>query len=162
LQHLDRDIYSLSANDFYDITSGSNGYATLQGYDMVTGRGSPKATVLVHDLIAVGDQVTVITSPPIVISPVSAASTNPGTSPTSNPVATTGNTSAKVMPSDPVSPFATSTDNTKVVVSPEYLASTYSSNPARKLDLSDLLSAARNNAEVDGLIDALFASYDFA
>jgi hypothetical protein len=44
-------LYSVSANDFSDITSGSNGFSAGVGYDLVTGRGSPKAALLVNDLV---------------------------------------------------------------------------------------------------------------
>ncbi|HEX3872399.1 MAG TPA: S8 family serine peptidase, partial [Pirellulales bacterium] len=45
-------LYSLSANDFHDITSGSNGSGSNAGpgYDLVTGRGSPVANLLVADM----------------------------------------------------------------------------------------------------------------
>jgi len=44
-------LYSFSAADFHDITSGSNGkYSAKTGYDLVTGRGSPVANVLISDL----------------------------------------------------------------------------------------------------------------
>jgi subtilase family serine protease len=47
-------IYSVSANDFHDITSGTAGGNTAGvGYDLVTGRGSPLANLLVADLQAV-------------------------------------------------------------------------------------------------------------
>jgi hypothetical protein len=45
-------IYKVSANDFHDITSGNNGFPAGPGYDLVTGRGSPKANLLVPDLVA--------------------------------------------------------------------------------------------------------------
>lgn len=38
---------SYSTNDFYDITSGSNGYSASAGYDFVTGLGSPVARNLI-------------------------------------------------------------------------------------------------------------------
>jgi hypothetical protein len=45
-------LYSLSRTDFNDITSGSNGaYSARTGYDLVTGLGSPKANLLIADLI---------------------------------------------------------------------------------------------------------------
>jgi subtilase family serine protease len=47
-------IYSLPARDFHDITSGSNGYSAGPGYDLVTGRGTPIAKLVVRDLISVG------------------------------------------------------------------------------------------------------------
>ncbi|MBX9653019.1 S53 family peptidase [bacterium] len=48
-------LYSFAASDFNDITSGtSNGSTTISagvGYDLVTGRGSPKANLVVRDLV---------------------------------------------------------------------------------------------------------------
>jgi hypothetical protein len=43
-------LYQLPASDFHDITSGSNGYSAGTGYDLVTGRGSPIASLLVAGL----------------------------------------------------------------------------------------------------------------
>jgi subtilase family serine protease len=46
------DLYQLPAGDFHDITSGSNGgYQAGPGYDLVTGRGSPVANLVVRDLV---------------------------------------------------------------------------------------------------------------
>ncbi len=47
-------LYSLPASDFYDITSGYNGFSAGAGYDEVTGRGSPIANLLVPDLASYG------------------------------------------------------------------------------------------------------------
>jgi hypothetical protein len=45
-------IYSSSAADFHDVTTGSNGeYSAGIGYDLVTGRGSPIANALVPNLV---------------------------------------------------------------------------------------------------------------
>jgi subtilase family serine protease len=44
-------IYSLPATDFHDITAGSNGYYAAPGYDLVTGRGTPYAKLVVQDLV---------------------------------------------------------------------------------------------------------------
>jgi hypothetical protein len=44
-------LYSIPASDFNDITSGNNGFAAGPGYDLVTGRGSPKAALVVKDLV---------------------------------------------------------------------------------------------------------------
>jgi subtilase family serine protease len=44
-------LYSLPAADFHDITTGSNGYNAHTGYDLVTGRGTPRADMLIPDLI---------------------------------------------------------------------------------------------------------------
>jgi subtilase family serine protease len=40
--------------DFFDVTVGSNGYSALEGYDLVTGLGSPWAPWVVYDLSLVG------------------------------------------------------------------------------------------------------------
>jgi hypothetical protein len=45
-------IYSLPGADFHDITSGNNGYSAGAGYDLVTGRGSPIANLVVNSLVA--------------------------------------------------------------------------------------------------------------
>ena len=41
----------MSSADFNDITTGNNGFAAGPGYDLVTGRGTPKAALVVNDLI---------------------------------------------------------------------------------------------------------------
>ena len=46
-----KQIYQLPGGDFHDITSGYNGYYAGTGYDLVTGRGSPIANLLVPDLV---------------------------------------------------------------------------------------------------------------
>jgi subtilase family serine protease len=47
-------IYSFSQNDFHDIISGFNGTSAAgPGYDLLTGRGSPKANKVIWDLIGV-------------------------------------------------------------------------------------------------------------
>ena len=43
-------LYSVSSADFRDVTIGSNGHRATAGYDLVTGRGSPRGTCLVSDL----------------------------------------------------------------------------------------------------------------
>jgi len=43
-------LYSLPAAAFHDITTGNNGFSAGPGYDLVTGRGSPVANVLVPAL----------------------------------------------------------------------------------------------------------------
>jgi subtilase family serine protease len=43
-------VYSLSTSDFHDITSGSNGYSAIPGYDLASGRGSPYVDRIVADL----------------------------------------------------------------------------------------------------------------
>jgi hypothetical protein len=43
-------LYELNSSDFHDITTGSNGFNAGVGYDLVTGRGTPKANLLLPDL----------------------------------------------------------------------------------------------------------------
>lgn len=43
-------LYSLNTTDFHDITTGSNGLSAGTGYDLVTGRGSPIANLLIPDM----------------------------------------------------------------------------------------------------------------
>jgi fibronectin-binding autotransporter adhesin len=45
-------LYSLPSSDFNDVTTGSNGYAAGPGYDLVTGRGTPKVNLVVNSLAA--------------------------------------------------------------------------------------------------------------
>jgi subtilase family serine protease len=52
LANVESDVYALSASDFHDITTGSNGYSAGTGYDLVTGRGSPYANKVVSDLVS--------------------------------------------------------------------------------------------------------------
>jgi subtilase family serine protease len=46
-------IYNLPAADFHDITTGNNGYPAGPGYDLVTGRGTPRANLVIKDLVGV-------------------------------------------------------------------------------------------------------------
>jgi subtilase family serine protease len=63
-------LYQLPASDFHDVTSGSNGgYAAGSGYDLVTGRGSPVANLIVSALVGKGSAPT----PPQVAVPAHAA-----------------------------------------------------------------------------------------
>ncbi|HQU47072.1 MAG TPA: hypothetical protein PK867_29985, partial [Pirellulales bacterium] len=50
LANAQADLYNLPATDFHDITSGNNGYPAGQGYDLVTGLGSPIANLVVDGL----------------------------------------------------------------------------------------------------------------
>jgi hypothetical protein len=44
-------IYTMAGTNFHDITSGNNGYAATTGYDLVTGRGTPKANLVINSLV---------------------------------------------------------------------------------------------------------------
>jgi subtilase family serine protease len=46
-------LYQLPGSDFHDITTGSNGYSAGPGFDLVTGRGTPVANLLVPALAGV-------------------------------------------------------------------------------------------------------------
>lgn len=50
LANAQANLYNLPSTDFHDITSGSNGYSAGPGYDLVTGRGSPIANLIVDGL----------------------------------------------------------------------------------------------------------------
>jgi subtilase family serine protease len=43
-------LYQLPASDFHDVVAGGNGYSAGPGYDLVTGRGSPVANLVVKGL----------------------------------------------------------------------------------------------------------------
>jgi hypothetical protein len=47
-----QELYSLSQSDYNVINSGSNGYSAGPGYNLVTGLGTPVASLLVSDLVA--------------------------------------------------------------------------------------------------------------
>lgn len=60
-------LYKLPSSDFHDITTGGNqSFAAGVGYDQVTGLGTPKAELVVPDLIAwqVPNKLVVTTQPP--------------------------------------------------------------------------------------------------
>ena len=45
-------LYKLPEADFHDITMGNNGFPAKVGYDLVTGRGSPRANLVVPGLVS--------------------------------------------------------------------------------------------------------------
>ena len=62
-------LYAVSAADFHDVTTGSStgspSYSASSGYDLVTGRGTPVANLLINDLVAWGTTSTPTpTAPP--------------------------------------------------------------------------------------------------
>jgi hypothetical protein len=68
------DLYQLPSADFHDITSGSNGgYSAGPGYDLVTGRGTPLANLVVSGLV--GSSNPPPGQPPVVVTPASATPT---------------------------------------------------------------------------------------
>jgi subtilase family serine protease len=75
-------LYQLPQSDFHDITSGSNGgFSAGPGYDLVTGRGSPIANLLVPALIdgssQPGNQAPTVATPAgATPSPVTGTTTN--------------------------------------------------------------------------------------
>jgi hypothetical protein len=60
-------LYSLPSTDFHDITTGSNGHSATAGYDLATGLGTPKAQLVIADLIAYGTT----TAPAVTTQPAS-------------------------------------------------------------------------------------------
>src|SRR5580704_16985456 len=70
-------LYVLPESDFHDITTGGNGtYNATPGYDLVTGRGTPIANLLVPTLAGYG--AIQPTQPPSVSAPTSATVTQNG------------------------------------------------------------------------------------
>jgi subtilase family serine protease len=53
-------LYTISANDIHDVTTGNNYYPAGPGYDLVTGRGTPIVNLLANDLAS--DTLTPTTS----------------------------------------------------------------------------------------------------
>ncbi len=94
-------LYNLPSSDFHDVTAGSNGYNAGPGYDLITGLGTPKASLLVPGLLAA--------------SGVKTSTTVKATAPASQPaaVATVGHgaaiASATSLPSAAVSTAAIAT-----------------------------------------------------
>jgi subtilase family serine protease len=54
-------LYSIPSGDFHDITSGNNGFSAGTGYDLVTGRGTPIANLLLPALAGVPAGSTTVT-----------------------------------------------------------------------------------------------------
>jgi subtilase family serine protease len=52
-------VYALPAADFHDVTSGNNGFAATAGYDLVTGRGTPNAPLIINDLLHAASTTTI-------------------------------------------------------------------------------------------------------
>ena len=60
-------LYDLPPSDFHDITSGYNGFSAEPGYDEVTGRGSPIASLVVAGLVdydLVATKLVITSEPP--------------------------------------------------------------------------------------------------
>jgi subtilase family serine protease len=53
-------VYNLPGSDFHDVTSGSNGYSAVTGYDLATGRGSPIVSRVVSDLSRVAGSAVLV------------------------------------------------------------------------------------------------------
>jgi subtilase family serine protease len=72
-------LYQLPAADFHDVTSGSNGgYSAAAGYDLVTGRGSPVANLVVSGLVGNASVAPPKPTAPTIVTPAR-ASANPVT-----------------------------------------------------------------------------------
>lgn len=68
LSNADQSIFSLASGDFHDITTGGNGaYKATVGYDVVTGRGTPIANLVVNGLIAATNPTTTSTSSTVAV-----------------------------------------------------------------------------------------------
>ena len=58
-------LYMLPQSDYHVISSGSNGYTANPGYNLVTGLGTPKANLLVPDLVAYHGPGTIYAGPTV-------------------------------------------------------------------------------------------------
>jgi hypothetical protein len=86
-------LYSLPTGDFHQVTSGYNGFFAGNGYNLVTGLGSPVANLLIPDLVNYGQSSTSPTTSPtgrLPTSPISTPTPNPTPepSPVSSPTTT--------------------------------------------------------------------------
>ena len=106
-------IYAAAQSDLHEITSGNNGYAATAGYNLVTGRGSPKAQLIVNDLVQAATSVS--------LSAGASSSSGGGSSSTTLSSSRLGQ-STKTLPTPTSSPTPTSTSGTPArtrdVVSP--------------------------------------------
>lgn len=72
-------LYSLAASDFHDVTTGTSSgrpsYSAGSGYDLVTGRGSPYANLVVNDLVGTSAPAPTSTVTHFVLSAAPASST---------------------------------------------------------------------------------------
>ncbi len=138
LGHTVQDVYSLPANAFHDITTGSNGFPTSAGYDLVTGRGTPVVDQIVADLKTVEVPVSTV-HVPIVTTPVSLALASPTI------VGSTSSTNSSV---------STSTISLKTATPLDTAARPIGAVP--NLGLAAIIGSARTAKEVDALVDSLF------
>jgi Bacterial Ig-like domain (group 3) len=76
-------LYGVPAADVHDITTGSNGFAAGPGYDLVTGRGTPIASLLVPALAGSTSTALAASANPVVVGQsFSLTATVTGVSPT--------------------------------------------------------------------------------
>ncbi len=81
-------LYTAPAADFHDITTGNNGFAAKAGYDLVTGRGSPQANLLIPFLVT---GAAPITTPPTQGVSIASVTADQGTVTEGTPVTITAN-----------------------------------------------------------------------
>lgn len=121
-----QDIYALSASDFHDVTSGNSGNPAKVGYDMATGRGTPKADLIIADLRYAE------TTPPnysvtslrgnTPLAPLPVTTTTTTNNGNSAPITTTGTLKA-VLPAMPIADLnSTVSPDTKVRFTPNFAA----------------------------------------
>ena len=143
------DIYALPASDFHDITTGTNGFASLIGYDLVTGRGTPKANLIVNGLIAFNEPPLI--APPPVNAPV-----------LSGPVMAAGNKSmampgtvlsGEVNPGMQLDTAPPSPQHPTITPS---LPSTFVPPATQPVDLAAFLATAGSADEVEHLVNSFF------
>ena len=83
--------------DFHDITSGSNGYPTVIGYDLATGWGSPNGTGLINALAGT-ESVSTNATPSATSTSTATSTESPTSTPTRTPTSTPTRTSVPLQP----------------------------------------------------------------
>jgi hypothetical protein len=180
-------LYSLASNatsyssDFHDVTSGSNGTASLDqaaaGFDLVTGLGTPKAHALVQSLVTVQPTTVVSTastsikaaaaSPDTLISPavlveillITPQPTSPV--PTIVPIQTTSGSSpstpavAVALPSAAPSPFAVNSLLTDDPAAVPFTAPRRASQPAEAPPAGTSMPTSHRDAVREAVFSAI-------
>ena len=134
LTNADQTLMSLSSSDFHDITTGSNGaYKATTGYDVVTGRGTPIANLVVNGLIAANNPTATVSGVTVTVVQKTATNAAEGGS----AVGATGPSGSDGGGSAAVAAAATSSSNTSSTV-----ASVSSNSAANAVGPSTSISTA--------------------
>ena len=93
-------LYGLPRSDFYDVTSGNNGYNAGSGYDLVTGLGSPQANLVVAGLVNYGVSAPNVSKTTVAKTSAPTTTAKPAARPSAagaQPVGVQNNTAARML-----------------------------------------------------------------